>query len=237
MEWGYSACRQRVRPAARIVRQAGGASNSMSFIGKFLTREDRFAALLVAGAAEVLATVKALAQLVHCPNPAISLAAFVQARAKEQEIKSQIDALLCQRAGGRLDHGDIVALALGLNRISKGTRRFAERHLLCANAIPTGMFDEQLAMLDEAAQTMQQMVAELMGGARVAAAKRHNDVLQGIKGRADQLFSAAVVELYQGRHEPMTAIMLRDLYEVLDRIFDRFRNTGNDILQIVLKQS
>ena len=212
-------------------------AHPMSFIGNLLSREDRYAALLEAGALEVQATVRALAQLVTSPNPAISLAAFVQARAKEQEIKGRIDALLCQRACGRLDHGDIVALALGLNRISKTTRRFAERHLLCAAQLPAGEFAEQLAMLDEAALTMRMMVAELMSGPKVAAAKRHNDVLQGIKGKADQLFTAAVTELYQGREEPMTAIMLRDLYEVLDRIFDRFRNTGNEILQIVLKQS
>jgi uncharacterized protein Yka (UPF0111/DUF47 family) len=209
----------------------------MSILGTLLSREDRYAALLIAGALEVQATIKALEHLVTSPNPAVSLAAFVQARAKEQEIKEQIDALLCQRAMGRLDHGDIVALALGLNRISKTTRRFAERHLLCADRLPAGVFATQLTMLDEAALTMRMMVAELMDGPKVAAAKRHNDVLQGIKGRADKLFTAAVVDLYQGRHEPVTAIMLRDLYEVLDRIFDRFRNTGNSILQIVLKQS
>jgi uncharacterized protein Yka (UPF0111/DUF47 family) len=161
----------------------------------------------------------------------------VQARAKEQEIKGQIDALLCQRANGRLDHGDVAVLALGLSRINKTIRRFAERHLLYADRISSSRFAEPLGMLDEAAQTMQRMVAELVDGSKVADAKHHNDVLQGIKGKADRLFTAAIVELYQGQEEPMTAIMLRDLYEVLDRIFDRFRNTGNDILQIVLKQS
>lgn len=209
----------------------------MSFIGKFLSREDPYAALLEAGASEVQATVKALDLLMTSPNPALSLLAFVQARAKEQELKGKIDVLLCQRASGRLDHGDIVALALALNRISKTTRRFAERHLLCAAHVPPGLFAEQLTMLEEAALTMHQMVAGLMIGSKVNAAKRRNDVLQRIKGRSDRLFGAVVVELYQGRHDPMTALMLRDLYEVLDRIFDRFRNTGNSILQIVLKQS
>ena len=212
-------------------------TNSMNFIAKLLSREDRFAALLVAGASEVHATVKALDQLISCSNPAISLAAFVQARAKEQEIKGQIDGLLCQRANGRLDHGDVAVLALGLSRINKTIRRFAERHLLYADRISSSRFEEPLGMLDEAAQTMQRMVAELVDGSKVADAKHHNDVLQGIKGKADRLFTAAIVELYQGQEEPMTAIMLRDLYEVLDRIFDRFRHTGNDILQIVLKQS
>jgi len=209
----------------------------MGFIASLFVREDRFAILLEAATLEVLATVKALDQLLTSPNPALSLASFVQARAKEQEIKGQIDVLLCQRGGSRFDHGDIVALALGLNRISKTVRRFAERHMLCAAQIPSGIFTVQVTMLNEAALTLQQMVVELRGGVSVGAAKRHNDVLQRVKADADRLFTTAVVQLYQGHHEPMTSIMLRDLYEILDRIFDRARNTGNLILQIMLKHS
>ena len=209
----------------------------MGIIASLLGREDRFAALLEAGALEVQATVKALEQLLTSSNSAVSLLSFVQARAKEQQIKGQIDALLCQRAASRLDHGDIVALALALNRITKGTRRFAERHLLCAAHIPGGIFVTQLTMLEAAGQTLHQMVGDLMGGMKVGVAKKQNDVLQNIEGEADKLFTSAVVRLYQGHQEPMPTIMLRDLYEVLDRVFDRFRNTGNLILQIVLKQS
>jgi len=209
----------------------------MGLIASLFVREDRFATLLESASLEVLATVKALDQLLTSPNPAISLASFVQARAKEQEIKGQIDVLLCQRAASRLDHGDIVALALGLNRISKAVRRFAERHMLCASQVPSGIFAVQIPMLDEAALTLQRMVVGLRGGISIAVAKRDNDQLQRIKGEADKLFTAAVVRLYQGHHEPMVSIMLRDLYEILDRIFDRARNTGNHILQIMLKLS
>jgi len=207
----------------------------MGFIESLFVREDRFATLLEAASLEVLATVKALDQLLSSPNPALSLASFVQARAKEQEIKGQIDVLLCQRASSRLDHGDIVALALGLNRISKSVRRFAERHMLCATRVPNGIFSVQITMLDEAAITLQRMILGLRGGVTVA--KRDNDVLQRIKGDADKLFTAAVVHLYQGHHDPMVSIMLRDLYEILDRIFDRARNISNLILQIMLKHS
>ena len=208
----------------------------MGFIANLFVREDRFAVLLEAATMEVLATVKALDQLLTSPNPALSLASFVQARAKEQEIKGQIDVLLCQRGASRLDHGDLVALALGLNRISKGVRRFAERHMLCAAHIPGGIFSVQVTMLDETALTLQGMVVGLRGG-DVGVAKQQNDVLQRIKGDADKLFTNAVVHLYQGHHAPMTSIMLRDLYEILDRIFDRARNTSNLILQVMLKQS
>ena len=209
----------------------------MGFIANLFVREDRFAVLLEAASMEVQATVKALDQLLTSPNPALSLASFVQARAKEQEIKGQIDTLLCQRGASRLDHGDLVALALGLNRISKTVRRFAERHMLCAAHVPSGIFAAQLTMLDEAALTLQGMVVGLRGRGNLGTAKQQNDVLQGIKGDADKLFTTAVVQLYQGHHAPMTSIMLRDLYEILDRIFDRARNTSNFILQIMLKHS
>ena len=77
----------------------------------------------------------------------------------------------------------------------------------------------------------------LRGRGSVGAAKQQNDILQRIKSDADKLFTNAVVQLYQGHHEPMASLMLRDLYEILDRIFDRARNTSNFILQIMLKHS
>lgn len=212
-------------------------SDSMSLVGNLFSREDRFTGLLEASAQEVQANVKALGQLLNNTSPAVPLKAFLQARAKEQEIKGQIDTLLCQRAPSALDHADIEELARALNRIAKGTRRFAERYLLCAAQVPEKRFARQLSMLDEASAALHQMLVGLKGGMNVATAKQQNDALQKIEGEADKLLTAAVVELYQGRFEPMQSIMLRDLHEALDRIFDRFRNTGNLILQIVLKLS
>ena len=209
----------------------------MSLVGHLLRREDRFTGLLEASALEVEANVKALGQLLNSVSPALSLKSFVQSRAKEQEIKSEIDTLLCQRASSQLDHADIEELALALNRIAKGARRFAERYLLCAPHVSDVSFARQIKMLNDAAATLQTMVAGLQSGMKVASAKTQNNVLQKLEGEADKLFTEAVVELYQGRHDPMKAIMLKDLYEVLDRVFDRFRNTGNLILQIVLKLS
>jgi hypothetical protein len=209
----------------------------MHLLKRLLSGEDRFSDLLEASAQEVQANVQALDQLLSSTTPAVSLKAFLQSRAREQEIKAEIDSLLCQRAGSPLDHADIEALARALNRIAKGSRKFAERYLLCAAQIRDVSFAQQLQMLQEAAGIVHQMVASLKGGLSVAAAKQQNDALQKIEGDADKLLIQAIVALYQGRHQPMKAIMLKDLYEQLDRVFDRCRNTGNLILQIVLKNS
>ena len=102
----------------------------MHLLKRLFSGEDRFAGLLEASAQEVQANVEALDQLLNDSNPAVSLKAFLQSRAKEQEIKAEIDSLLCARASTPLDHADIEALAHALNRVAKGSRKFAERYLL-----------------------------------------------------------------------------------------------------------
>jgi uncharacterized protein Yka (UPF0111/DUF47 family) len=81
------------------------------------------------------------------------------------------------------------------------------------------------------------MVASLGAGPRVATAKTHNDELQKIEADADSLIVEHVVAIYQGRYEPMKSIMVKDLYEQLDRVFARCRSAGDLVLQIVLKNS
>jgi uncharacterized protein len=209
----------------------------MSLVLSLLRREDRFSSLLTAMAAEVQANVRALDQLLTSPSPAVSLKSFLQARAKEQEIKDEIDTLLCQRYGTPLDHADVEALARALNRIAKGLRKFAERYLICAAHIRDVSFAPQLQLLASVAERLQQMVASLGGRLSVAATKERDQGLQQLDEAADKLFRDNLAGLYQGRHTPMKAIMLKDLHEQLDRVFDRCRATGDLILQIVLKLS
>ena len=209
----------------------------MSLVSSLFSREDRFSSLLSASAAEVQANVKALDQLLTSTSPAVALKALLQSRAKEQEIKAEIDLLLCQRYGTPLDHADVEALALSLNRIAKGLRKFAERYLICAAHIRDVSFAPQLQILASVAATLQEMVASLGGHMHVGATKERDNALQKLEEEADKLFRENVVALYQGRHAPMKALMLKDLHEQLDRVFDRARATGDLILQIVLKHS
>jgi uncharacterized protein Yka (UPF0111/DUF47 family) len=44
-------------------------------------------------------------------------------------------------------------------------------------------------------------------------------------------------DLYCGKFEPQQALMLRDLYDLLERAIDRCRDCGNAISHIVLKNS
>jgi uncharacterized protein Yka (UPF0111/DUF47 family) len=79
------------------------------------------------------------------------------------------------------------------------------------------------------------MVRELRAKSHLEKIKGQNDVLQKIEGDADDLILALLRELYGGTHDPVKVIILKDLYELLEKVVDRCRDTGNVISNIILK--
>jgi len=67
--------------------------------------------------------------------------------------------------------------------------------------------------------------------------KALNDRLQYIEGEADKLMNELLRELYSGKFDALRAIVLRDLYELIEKVVDRCRDVGNVVMQIVLKNS
>lgn len=132
---------------------------------------------------------------------------------------------------------DIEALARALYRIPKGTKKFAERYVLCAGSLQNATFGEQVKMLEAAVETVYQMVLTLSNGSNLHTTKTLNETLGRIEGEADTLLVTTLDQLYHGHHDLVKAVMLKDLHELLERVFDRCRNVGNILLQIALKRS
>ena len=64
-----------------------------------------------------------------------------------------------------------------------------------------------------------------------------NDRLQRIEGEADDVRLELLRDVYGGKYEPLQAMMVRDLYDLLEKVIDRCRDCGNLISHIVLKNS
>lgn len=209
----------------------------MFSLKRLFSKEDKFFSLLEASAEEGRASVRALGQFLKNPSGDQALDVFLQARAKEQEIGAGIDQLLVESYATPLEREDIEMLSRALYRAPKSLKKFAERYLLCAPHIRDVSFAQHLKMLETATDTVCQMVTGLKKGPNLATAKAHNDTLQEIEGEADKILVAELEQLYQGRFEPVKAVMLKDLYEQLEKVFDRCRDAGNIMFQIVLKHS
>jgi uncharacterized protein Yka (UPF0111/DUF47 family) len=44
-------------------------------------------------------------------------------------------------------------------------------------------------------------------------------------------------EVYSGKYEPLQAMVVRDLYDLLEKVIDRCRDAGNVMSHVVLKNS
>jgi uncharacterized protein Yka (UPF0111/DUF47 family) len=209
----------------------------MFSLRRLLSKEDRFFNLLQASADEGKASVQSLARLLGSPSDSAGLKDFLDSRDKERQIGEAIDALLCESYATPLEREDIELLSRALYRIPKTIKKFAERYLLCAPRIRDVSFAEHVRMLGAATETVYQMVSGLKKGPNLSASKAHNDILQKIEGDADKMMVAELQQLYHGQYDTVTVVILKDLYELLERVFDRCRNVGNLVFGIVLKNS
>ena len=90
---------------------------------------------------------------------------------------------------------------------------------------------------EQATDTVLAMVRQLRRIQELEKIKELNERLQYIEGEADKLMLDLLSDLYSGRHDSLKVIVLKDLYELLERIIDRCRDAGNVINHIVLKSS
>jgi hypothetical protein len=64
-----------------------------------------------------------------------------------------------------------------------------------------------------------------------------NTKLQYLEGEADGLMIDLLKDLYSGRYDALKAMVIRDLFELMEKVIDRCRDAGNVVMHIVLKNS
>jgi len=206
----------------------------MFSLQKFFGKDDQFLDLLEASAEECTASVGALKHILQ-PGAKLGLDEFVESRRKDKQITNDIRELLCKTSVTGLEPEDIESIANSLYKIPKTIEKFAERYILFAEHLKDVQWDEQMQLLQQATGTVLQMVQELRAKSHLQKVKERNDVLQKIEGDADDLILARLKELYRLETQPVKLIILKDLYELLEKVVDRCRDAGNVISNIILK--
>jgi uncharacterized protein Yka (UPF0111/DUF47 family) len=198
---------------------------------------DKFYGLLEASAEAARGSATALVQMFRSLPQAPSLDEFMLARKREKALTAQISQELVNTFVTALDREDIEALSAALNKITKAISKFAERYSLAADRLGDIDFATRAALLEKAAEVIKQMVAQLRKGMNLEAMTTLNDRMQAIESEADRLLLELYRDLYGGRHEPIRILLLKDLFELLEKAIDRCRDAGNVAYQIVLKNS
>ena len=208
----------------------------MISIQRLLGKEDKFFRMLEQSAAEGCISVQALVKLSKTLDQPGLLEEFIQARRKDKQIKAQITEAVYTTFVTALEREDIELLANALFKLPKTMEKFAERVWLTPQYVSGVDFTPQAALLEQSADTVLEMVKAMRRGG-LEKIKTLNDRLQRIEGEADKVVLDLYRELFSGRHDPVRVIVMKDLYELLEKGIDRCRDTGNLICNIVLKNS
>jgi uncharacterized protein Yka (UPF0111/DUF47 family) len=198
---------------------------------------DRFHELLEAAASEAHESVRLVVGLIKAPTSAKGLDDLVLTRRKEKKIAEQISAELVKTFVTGLEREDIEALALALYKIPKTVEKLAERITLGQQHLEGVDFTRQIEIMEQATDVVLAMVKQLRDMKHLEKIREVNDKLQYLEGEADQLMMDLLKDLYSGRYDALRAIVIRDLYELIEKVIDRCRDAGNVVMHIVLKNS
>jgi uncharacterized protein Yka (UPF0111/DUF47 family) len=159
------------------------------------------------------------------------------ARDKDKRITEQISHELVNTFITGLEREDIETLSYSMYRICKAIEKFAERYNLAPERLAGVDFTRQMELMQRATETLSQMVRLLRKMPPLETVKAMNDRLQSVESEADDVILSLLRDVYGGKFEPLQAMMVRDLYDLLERAIDRCRDCGNVISYIVLKNS
>ena len=208
----------------------------MISIQKLFGKKDVFFDLLAASATQARASVKALHLLLSSPGDAQSLDVFADSRREDKKITQQIDEALCRTFVTELEREDIEALANALYKIPKTAEKIAERIQITRDRLKAVDFSRQIQLMDSAADTVVTMISELQK-LHLERVKELNEKLQQVEGEADKLMLESLRQLYNGTPDAVQVVILKDLYDLIEKVVDRCRDAGNVVAHIVLKNS
>ena len=198
---------------------------------------DKFQVLLEQAAGEVHESVRLVIELMKSPRDTKKLDDLVLARRKEKKISEQISGELVKTFVTGLEREDIEALANTLYKIPKSAEKLAERFLLAGAHVQGVDFSKQAEMMGKATDVVLEMMKQLRAMEDLEKIKDLNDKLQYVEGEADRHMMELLTDLYSGKYEALRAIVIRDLYELIEKVIDRCRDAGNVVMHIVLKNS
>jgi uncharacterized protein Yka (UPF0111/DUF47 family) len=210
---------------------------SVFSLQRFFSQDTKFFDLLEASADETIQLTDLLVNLLKDRTHSHPLDQFAIARGKDKRITDQISEELVNTFVTGLDREDIEMLSYALYRTCKTIEKFAERFNLAPQRLRDVDFTQQTELIERATKTLSEMVRLLRKNPSLEIVKEMNERMQAIESAADDVVLKLLGEVYGGKFEPIQAMMVRDLYDLLEKVIDRCRDAANAIMHITLKNS
>lgn len=209
----------------------------MISIASLFGKSDPFFDLLSQSANAAHQSIEALSRLLNESTGEVSLAELAIARRNEKKIAETISEELVKVFVTGLEREDIESLSKALYRIPKAVEKFGEYFEIMSHLVKAGDFAPQMTIAKEAGAVIVRMVDMLAQSPKLEDIKAANDIMHELEARADKLVLTNLKTIYSGELDPLKAMAMKDLYDIMEKIIDRCRDVCNIVSHIVLKNS
>ncbi|HEY8189130.1 MAG TPA: DUF47 family protein [Micavibrio sp.] len=163
--------------------------------------------------------------------------AIAGCKAAAKSISADITAELCRTFITPFDREDIQDFAADLYKIPKAMDKIKNRLAMHGIASIKGDFSRQIDLIVQEAEAMEDMVHELTRGHNAKRIIEKAAVLQELENRGDDILGDLLVSLFRNEHDARDLILRKDIYDMLEKVIDYYRDAAGIALQIVLKHS
>ncbi len=164
-------------------------------------------------------------------------AAIDAERAAAKALAAETTMELCRSFITPFDREDIQDLSDLLYKIPKIIEKVKERIVMHGISSSEGDFIRQVDLIVEEASVMDAVVTALISGKGSAGVIRNVERLRNLEQKGDTVRNELMVELFKSDRDIRDVLLRRDIYDMLEKIVDRFRDAAGVVLQIVLKHS
>lgn len=162
-------------------------------------------------------------------------AALEDCRAKAKATSVEITNRLYQTFITPLDREDIEDLASALYKIPKKIEkvhaRISQHHMRHSD------FTKQANLIVKEAEAMKALVEELTSKRGRGQVMKQVAVLRDLEHEGDRILSELMGKLFAEENDIKSLILHKDLYDVLEKVIDYYRDVASIAVQIVLKHN
>lgn len=208
-------------------------------LANLFPREDKFYALLERQAAHSLAAAQELKNFIESadePQRMAASAAIDAVRANAKALSAETTSELCRSFITPFDREDIQDFSDIMYKVPKIIQKVKERILMHGIA-REGDFIRQVDLIVQEAQITQTLVTALISGKGSKGVIAGVDHLRELEQQGDNVRNELMVALFKSERDIRDILLRRDIYDMLEKVVDRFRDAAGVALQIVLKHS
>lgn len=164
-------------------------------------------------------------------------AAIDAQRDEAKKLSGQITSELCRSFITPFDREDIQDFADLMYKVPKIIEKIKDRIKMHGISLADGDFSRQVDLIILEATVTKELVQALIGGKGAGRVTDHINRLRDLEQQGDDIRNELLVSLFKSDRDIRDLILRRDIYDMLEKVVDRFRDTAGVALQIVLKHS